>query len=172
MYAIIISALLLWNLKAGNVCFTFVHIYNMSDFSMRQKCGKLLGSNNKNIHVVFAKALWKVGQSCINISMSNKSYICWWLNKETKHVRGASCHRILWIFFIVTWPMCFVILSNSSFKWCQVGAWQLATLLITTYCKSVPSIQLISAWVEEPVSPARQSFSGVATNNPPFPKML
>ena len=49
----------------------------------------------------------------------------------------------------------------------QVIAWQSATLLPIS-CKSV---RPVSARVEEPVSPERQSSSGGVTYNPPFPKM-
>ncbi len=49
----------------------------------------------------------------------------------------------------------------------QVSAWQSATLLPIS-CKSV---QPVPAWLEEPVSPLRQSSSGGATNNAPFPKI-
>ncbi len=49
----------------------------------------------------------------------------------------------------------------------QVSAWQSATLLPI----SCNWLQPVPARVEEPVSPVRQSFSGGATNNPPFPKM-
>ncbi len=49
----------------------------------------------------------------------------------------------------------------------QVSELQSATLLPIS-CKSV---QPVPARVEEPVSPVRQSSSGGATNNPPFPKM-
>ncbi len=48
-----------------------------------------------------------------------------------------------------------------------MSAWQSATPL-QIRCKS---IKLVPAWVEEPISQVRQSFSGGATNNPPFPKM-
>ncbi len=40
--------------------------------------------------------------------------------------------------------------------------------LLPISCKSV---QPVPARVEEPASPVRQSSSGGATNNPPFPKM-
>ena len=46
--------------------------------------------------------------------------------------------------------------------------WQSATLLLIR-CKSAQ--QPVPARVEEPVTPIRQSASGGATNNPPFPKM-
>ncbi len=49
----------------------------------------------------------------------------------------------------------------------QVSAWQSATLLPIS-CKSV---QPVPARVEEPGSPVRQSSTGGATNNPPFPNL-
>ena len=61
-------------------------------------------------------------------------------------------------------------LASATISICvlgQVRAWQSAKLLLIN-CKSV---QPVPARVEEPISPVKQSSSGGATNNPPFPKM-
>ena len=49
----------------------------------------------------------------------------------------------------------------------QVSVWQLVTL----HTKSCKSVQLVPAWVEEPVNPVRQFSSGGAMSNPSLPKM-
>ena len=75
--------------------------------------------------------------------------------------------RINWqlveIIFHLFWKaQCVAILSKVFFPTCQGSM-----LGSRPHCRSVPPVPV---WLEEPVSQVRQSFSGGATNNPPFSK--